>query len=575
MSGPGGRRHVTKASAVPVSGTAPSSASGGRTRTCRRSAWALSLGFVTAAVFAQADTSRRETRFPILAFNVVGNSVLSADEIETAIYPFLGEDKSFADAERARGALERAYQSRGFLSVAVVLPPQAVVDDELTLQVVEARIDARRVTNAQYNLPGEIAAATPSIAPGNVPDFNALQSELAQLQTGADLQVTPVVLGAANDPNRLDVELKVQDRLPLHGAVELNSKQTYNSPRGRLESSLRYDNLFQSQHSAGLTWIVAPEDLRASSTIVASYGVPFGQDRLNMVFVASDSTTPTSVGGATVTNGRSLGGRYRMALPGAEPGVGHGWTLGIDFKDNRDVNQDVAGVSTQTPALRYPVFSAGYDIFDVSSPTGQLSFDAAVVFGIAEFGARQVDCNGQVMDQFACKRAGASPSFQLLRMNLQGRRRVFGDWDASLAAQVQFASAPLTSAEQIGAGGYDSVRGYYEFEQVGDQGVVLRAELASPTLVNLGPVGFSGLVFGHHARLRVNQALPGEQSDISMGSVGLGIRGRSGEGLALSLDLSLPLIDTLKADSTGALVPTSGRNTPNSKRVDLLARYGF
>jgi hemolysin activation/secretion protein len=195
--------------------------------------------------------------------------------------------------------------------------------------------------------------------------------------------------------------------------------------------------------------------------------------------------------------------------------------------------------------------------------------------GLGGLGGRTVDCNGQTIDQFSCKRAGASSRFQVLRLNLAHRQAVFGRWEASLRAQVQLAADPLVSSEQIGAGGVDSVRGYYEFEQVGDQGLVLRAELGSPLLATLGPLSLTGMVFGDMARLRVNQPLPAEQANIRMGSLGFGLRALASEGLQLRLDFSLPLVATLKADSNGQLVPTSGRDTANSRRVDLSARYAF
>jgi len=513
-------------------------------------------------------------RFDIFAFNVTGNSVLSAGEIETAIYPFLGEDKSIADAERARAALERAYQARGFLSVSVLLPPQAIDKAELQLRVVEAAIGSRRITGAQYNLPSLIAAATPSLAPGTVPDFNALQADLAQVQTGADLQITPVLV-AALDAGKLDVELKVQDQLALHGSVELNSKQTFNGQRGKLEAGLHYDNLFQRQQSLGLTWLVPVRGTERGSTWVLSHGAAMAGGRLSTTFVTSDSSTPTSLGGATVTNGQTLGTRWRQPVGGAGPGFSHGWSLGLDVKNNRDGNQNVAGSSTQNPDLRYPVVSIGYDLYSSGSTGSQTSFDVSLSSGLSGVGSRVVDCNGRSIDQFACKRAGASAGFQVLRMNLQTRQAVFNGWEAGLKLQVQLAGDPLVSSEQIGAGGIDSVRGYYEFEQVGDQGLVLRSELSSPPLATLGPFALTGMVFGDLARLRVNQPLPAEQADIKMGSLGFGLRGQTSDGLQLRLDVSLPLVDTLKADSNGQKMPASGRDSPNSRRIDLSARYAF
>ena len=58
--------------------------------------------------------------------------------------------------------------------------------------------------------------------------------------TTADLQITPLI-AASPSGQGIDVELKVQDTLPLHGSVEVNNNQSYNTREGRVvrTSSLR------------------------------------------------------------------------------------------------------------------------------------------------------------------------------------------------------------------------------------------------------------------------------------------------------------------------------------------------
>lgn len=525
---------------------------------------------------ARADT----LQFDILAFNVRGNSVLSVEEIETAIYPFLGPSKGIADAEAARAALERAYQSRGYLSVVVSLPPQSVTQAELTLEVIEAQVAQRKITGAQFHLPSAIAAKTPSLAPGSVPNFDDMQSELARVQAGGDLQLTPVIT-PGEDPRKLGIELKVQDQLPLHGSVELSSKQSFNTERGRLEAALRYDNLFQRGHSLGLNWNVTPTAPDEGSTWVLNYALPWaradgaGDARLSLSLVHSNSQTPTSIGGATVVRGNTLGLRWRAPLRSPDPAWSHGFAAGLDYKSNRESSRTVTGDGEDPPVLRYGTLSLAYDLYNASADSVRRSLDASLVLGLPGLTARQVDCNGRSLDQFECKRAGASARFQVLRVNASQQGPLFGKWELALQAQAQLSANPLVSGEQMGAGGQASVRGYYEYEQVGDQGLSLRAEAASPPWWSAGSYALHGVAFAEGALLRVNEALPGEQSHIEMASVGLGLRVRGGPGLQARLDLALPLRDTLKADSSGALVGASGRDSRNQRRWDLSVRYDF
>ncbi|MFN0184155.1 MAG: ShlB/FhaC/HecB family hemolysin secretion/activation protein [Aquabacterium sp.] len=515
-------------------------------------------------------------RFDILAFNVTGNTLLSAGEIEAAVYPFLGPQRTLADAEGARRALERVYQARGWLSVVVTLPPQAVTDAELTLEITEARVTGQRVTGARYHRPSLIAEAVPALAKGQVPDFEDVQAQLGAIQSAEDLRVNPVITSGAT-PRDLNVELQVQDSLPLHGSVEINSKQSWNTERGRLEAGVRYDNLFQRSHSLGLNAVLSPTQMDQGSTWVLSYSAPAGPGgaRWSASYARSRSTTPTSIGGATVVQGHALGTRWRAPLQATGARIAHAASLGLDFKDNRDASRASDGSLEPNAGLRYPALSLGWDASVQHEGGAFTQWDAGVVLGFSGPGGRSVDCNGRTLDQFACKRSGATPDFQVFKLSASHRRVLTGAWELTLRGQLQLAPHPLVSGEQFGAGGQDSVRGYHEYEQVGDQGLLLRAELATPALATLWSQPLTAVLFAEGAALRLNEPLPGEVADVRMASAGAGLRWARPGGLALRLDVALPLRDTVKADSNGNLVSASGRASRNDLRLDLSVRHSF
>src|SRR3546814_5210905 len=51
--------------------------------------------------------------FEIRAFAVTGNTVLAADKVERAIYPYTGPGKTPTDVERERAALQKAFEDAG------------------------------------------------------------------------------------------------------------------------------------------------------------------------------------------------------------------------------------------------------------------------------------------------------------------------------------------------------------------------------------------------------------------------------------------------------------------------------
>jgi hemolysin activation/secretion protein len=532
---------------------------------------------------AAAQPGGAAPRFDILEFVVEGDTLLGAAAIERAVYPFLGEGRSAADAEGARRALEKAYQDAGFLSVTVTLPPQAVNGGEVRLVVAAAPVGRLRVTGAEYQLPSQVRAAVPSVAPGAVPNFNELQQELGQLaQARPDTQVTPF-LAAGERPGTLDVELRQQDTLPLHGQIELNDKQTPGTERGRVEANLSWDNLFQRRHTVGLAWIVSPTEPRQTNIASLIYSLPvapFGGtgDRLFAVFTRSDSDTPTAFGGLTVSRGQTTRLRWRDRLEApAAFGVDHALSWGLTHRALKDRNQGVGGVDVESPSLRYTTLQAAYEL-NLSEGNAEAMvrsrLQAEVTLGVPGLTAREVDCFGDTRDQFACKRASASPRFQVLTLAFN-QRRPLGRWSLELGLQGQVTDTPLVSAEQAVYGGVDSVRGYLEGEQAGDLGAAARVELVTPPWAPREGLAVRAHAFYDHAVLKRLYALPSEESQTQLASTGLGLRVQTAFGIEGTLHWARLLRNSRRADGAGVLQPLSGTAAGVRDRFDLAIRQVF
>lgn len=495
-----------------------------------------------AAAQPRADAATAETRFDILEFVVEGDTALGAAAIERAVYPFLGPQRGAADADGARKALEQAYQQAGFLSVNVVLPPQRIDASGLVrLQVLQAPVDRLRVTGAQFTLPSRVRDALPSLAPGSVPNFEEMQEELSRLsRQSADREFTPIV-AAGERPGTLAVEIKVQDRPPLHGSVELNNKQSPGTRAGRLEAGLQYDDLFQRSHGVSLNWVVSPRSPSQSNILSLGYHLPVGGegDRLFLSYLHSSSNTPTPLGGATVARGDTWRLRWRDELRGLD-GLSHALSWGLTLRRLRDANLDVAGASVPAPGLHYPTLHAGYELDlssaapDAGAASGSTRLQLDWTMSLSDLSRRMVDCAGVRLEQFACKRAAASPGFQVLGLQLAHREPLGKAW-LGARIQAQFADRPLVPAEQVVYGGQDSVRGYQEGEQAGDLGAALRLDLTSPPWLAGDRLSLRGQLFHDRAVVRKLEPLPGERAQARLASVGAGLLVESAIGLRASL----------------------------------------
>src|SRR4051794_14215318 len=89
----------------------------------------LGLWPISAAVHAQEPTAAPEPRadgaaesgdsrrIDVHEYRIDGNTVLEAGDIELAVEPFLGPQRTIDDIQQARTALEAAYRKRGYETV--------------------------------------------------------------------------------------------------------------------------------------------------------------------------------------------------------------------------------------------------------------------------------------------------------------------------------------------------------------------------------------------------------------------------------------------------------------------------
>lgn len=489
-------------------------------------------------------------RFDILEFEVEGNTVLSAVAIERVLMPFMGPQRNIDDAEAARAALEKAYQSAGYLTVFVDLPEQRVDGGVIRLAVLEGRIERLAVTGARYFDQGAIRTQVAELAPGNVPNFNEVQRQLAGVNTGEERRVQPV-LRPGRLPGTVEAELQVKDKLPLSGTLEVSNANSANTTPERVTGSVRYDNLWQRGHSIGLTLTTAPTQTEQTTVALLNYGVPLaGGDSLSFYAVHSNSNIDALGGTKVLGKGNTVGLRYGINLGVSERG-NQSLALGLDY---RDVQEQISlGELSISKPLRYLPLQASYTA-NWAEPRRQLQASVALSVGLRPLLARRIDgCeleDGSIGndDQFRCKRKGADGGFATLRVDLR-HTEVFDIFSLSGRIAGQLASQQLSSAEQFTLGGADSVRGYYESAAAGDHGLLASLELRSANVApwlqrqHPGPAfeelaELSVLAFADAGRLQTINPDAGQHRRQPLLGTGVGLRFASRSGVSIDVQIA-------------------------------------
>ena len=353
--------------------------------------------------------------------------------------------------------------------------------------------------------------ATPHLVQGALIRSEDLQADLLEANRPRDRRVTPV-LKAGEVAGTVDVDLKVDDRIPLHGSLEWNNFQTPGTPKQRMTARLSYDNVWQLGHQAGLLYTFAPytdDRFHDVQVWVLTYGMPMPWSSRQSLFAYtawSDTTSllPSSI--SSLGNGLTTGLRYTVGLPIVlhmpQLGYDHSLVIGVDYKAID--NALVSGQESIVTPIRYLPWTVGYQA-TIARPQSFTSLNFATDFNIpgTVSGGSQEDFQinrGGVKDDslvdgnYVVFNADFDTTIRLpalLTTMAQGRfvelpepsvASVEDDWTLAVNASGQYANEPLVSIEQFPLGGRYSVRPYLEGERFGDHGYDVQVELRSRAL---------------------------------------------------------------------------------------------
>ncbi|MGD2063101.1 MAG: ShlB/FhaC/HecB family hemolysin secretion/activation protein [Nitrospirota bacterium] len=523
----------------------------------------LSLLFFVAMILSPLSGAGEPLTFTVERFAVDGNSLLEIERIDAKLRQYIGAAKTIEDVEAARAALEQLYHSAGYPAVLVFIPEQTTETGVIRLQVVESRVGRVRITGNRFFAKEKIMRELPSLSPDELIYLPAVQADLTRANRNPNFKVAPVMM-PGREPGTIDVELKVQDKLPLHGRVELNNRSTSSTSDLRLSARVSYDNLWQRDHSVALQYQTSPQETDEVKVFVASYSLPAPwdtDDYLAIYSVVSDSNTvsPVGAGGSAqvIGEGEIYGLRYVVSLPTYEE-YNHNVTFGVDYKNFRETQGDEI-----QPSVRYLPLSLSYAA-TLPDAGGVTRFDAGFNLALR----RLVTDQGE----FEEKRFRARGNYLYFTAGVERVQKLPFGLSLTGTGQGQLANEPLISNEQYSAGGVDSVRGYPEVTVLGDNAGRLSIELQGPDLTQIvglwdDHLDLHPFLFYDAARTKTKSPLPGQDAIEELRGTGAGLRGRLWDGLQFTVDVARA---QARVESASGYVAE-----PGDMRIHFSALYDF
>lgn len=365
-----------------------------------------------------------------------------------------------------------------------------------------------------------------------------------------------------------DVDAEVDDDLPFHVGIELGNDGTDITEEWRGGLTFQHVNLTKRDDVLTLTTPFSL-DFSTIKSVAGSYYLPHHWRKGGSISVfggyselkAEDVVTALDLNGSGWFVGAQ--GSYNFIYD--ERGQ-----LAVALGLQRSVIEDelvVSDVATPRSVTTAPVIltlmynSTRPDRWGgLNSVASSLAMNRGGLLGSSEDEEFELQRENAVADYFVER-------LQLARVQaLQSTDRDPNrQWNLFSRLEAQYATDPLIPAEQKGAGGFSTVRGYMEREVLGDDGLNGSFELRTPIRKSsVLPRWFSKnperyqdfeamqyLVFVDGAYLTLKDAVAGQEDSQTLLSAGLGMRLSLGSRFAARADWGFPLEKTEESDSTG------------------------
>lgn len=208
-----------------------------------------------------ANSGAASPRFEVRAYEVQGNTLLTQDMVDAIFKDYTGTAVGIERIREGLAELQLAYRGRGFVTVAVSLPQQQLTNGVVKVQVTEGRLAEILVTGQNHYSSNNVMRALPGLSTNLLLNSLVFQQELDRANANRDRQIYPQI-GPGPEPGTSSLTLKVKDRLPLHGRVELNNQSTPSTPDLRLNTAVQYNNLWQHDHQVGAQYSFSPESYK-------------------------------------------------------------------------------------------------------------------------------------------------------------------------------------------------------------------------------------------------------------------------------------------------------------------------
>lgn len=363
------------------------------------------------------------------------------------------------------------YREQGRYVVEVVIPPQDVSNGVVQVKLYEGKVGEIQVDGNRWSNQGLLEKQL-GMRQGEPIDNGRIRRALYAMNRNPFRQVSVIYKPGSHD-GATDITLAVDEKKPWRLYVASENNGIKFAGRQRWLAGINWGNVFGLNHIFTYQYITANQVSEFQAHTV-QYIAPLSNDHILQVYGGYSYLHPKP-SGAQSSNGYSGQASVRYSIP-ITPGVKttHEIIFGADFKTTNTVVEYLdLSFSPTSSKVNLTQLVGGYEFHFASA--------AARIFAKGEFfwspGSWLPD---QSNARYNKLRAGATHRWLYGRGVLDITWELPRSCNLNLHALAQYATNNLLPSEQLGIGGYDTVRGYDERLLSKESGAMASLELRSP-----------------------------------------------------------------------------------------------
>jgi hemolysin activation/secretion protein len=488
--------------------------------------------------------------------------VLNDPALVAQLQSYIGKRFTFGDLHAINRTVIDWQRAHDRPLVDVAVPDQDVSTGTVQIVVTEFTFEKVKVAGNKF-FDTTIFAQGIEAAPGEAIDLDLLKRDLDWLNRNPFRKVD-AVLARGGAIGTTDIQVNVDDRLPLRVYASYDNSGTVATGRGHWSLGVNYANLFGADQQISYQLTGGDDTLRkigdGTPRYLAnslSYTVPLSWHDLLEIFGSYVRQSPNA-GPFFDQVGKSgqISARYVHPM-GGPAWLSQELQLGFDYKTT---NNNLAFGGEQ-------VFGASQDVDQFL-----LIYTATAVDG---WGVTTIE-NDLVYSPGGMTNNNKDASFARSGTSFANARYVYDTIAVTRATQLPYDTSSITRlkgqisdgdllpSEQLGGGGVDSVRGYDTRVVNGSEGILASEELRSPPFGLLNWTcckdtndSAQFLAFWDYARLSDPHTQTKAPDHIALESVGAGLNYMIGRYVDLRFDYGWQLLDLPGSRKHGQMADVS------------------